>query len=237
MFTESAPSCSYTANDAGFTGPTRADTLNVVSAGSTPCSRSRCSVHRTPSSATSRHFTPSSQARSASSTQPARASWPRARSPAPPESVRNEAPVSQLPRGPVNRQSSMERSAQPSTMSVISVSLSIQTPLPWLIRCTGTSSRALSFSTTDSASGPSTDGISVRHVPPSGKECGDASAGEAAGAPSPSPLSAGSPGRRAPVRGPDGAGDTEVMSDLSCSVGRTRFGEKSDGREGPAGPA
>ncbi len=120
-------------------------------------------------------------------------------------------------------------------MSVISVSLSIQTPLPWLIRCTGTSSRALSFSTTDSASGPSTDGISVRQVPPSGKECGDASAGSAAGAPSPSAVSAGSPGGRGPVRDPDGAGDAEVMSDLSCSVGRTRFEQKGDGRGGAAG--
>ena len=36
----------------------------------------------------------------------------RARRPAPPESVRVEAPVSQVPRGPVNRQSSMSRSAQ-----------------------------------------------------------------------------------------------------------------------------
>lgn len=130
MLIESAPSCSNTAYEAGFTGPISADTLKVVSAGRTPCPRSRCRVHSTPSSATSRHFTPSPVARSASSTQPARASWPRERSPAPPESVRTEAPVSQVPRGPVNRQSSMSRSAQPSTISVISASLSIQTPLP-----------------------------------------------------------------------------------------------------------
>lgn len=217
MLIESAPSRSWTANEAGFTGPMSADTLNVVSAGSTPRVRSRCSVQSTPSSATSRHLTPNSDARRASSTQPASASWPRARSPAPPESVRVEAPVSQLPRGPVNRQSSTPRSAQPSTISVIWASLSIQMPLPWLIRWIGTSRREDSLRTTERASGPSTDGTSVRQVPPSGKACGEVSAGSAAGAPSPSEVSAGSPGRRA------GESD-EVMSDLSCSRYRTRFG-------------
>ncbi len=88
MLTESAPSRSHTANEAGFTGPTSAETLNVVSAGSTPRARSRCSVHSTPSSATSRQLTPSSAARSASSTQPASASWPRARRPPPPDWLR-----------------------------------------------------------------------------------------------------------------------------------------------------
>ncbi|CAM5682797.1 hypothetical protein STENM327S_06255 [Streptomyces tendae] len=49
--------------------------------------------------------------------------------------------MSQVPRGPVNRQSSMSRSAVASTISVISASVSIHTPLPWLIRWIGTSSR------------------------------------------------------------------------------------------------
>ena len=70
--------------------------------------------------------------------------------------------MSQVPRGPVNRQSSMSRSAVASTISVISASVSIQTPLPWLIRWIGTSSREDSLRTTPSASGPSTEGTSVR---------------------------------------------------------------------------
>ncbi|KMS83076.1 hypothetical protein ACZ91_55100 [Streptomyces regensis] len=134
MFTESAPRPSHTAYAAGFTGPTRAETLNVRSAGNVPSVRSRCSVHSTPSSATSRHRTPSSAARSASSTQPATEACPRARSPPPPDGVRVAAPMSQVPRGPVNRHSSTSRSAHASTISVISASVSIHTPLPWLMR-------------------------------------------------------------------------------------------------------
>ncbi len=105
--------------------------------------------------------------------------------------------MSQVPRGPVNRQSSMSRSAVASTISVISASVSIHTPLPWLIRWTGTSSREDSLSTTASASGPSQEGISVRQRPPPGKECGEASAGSGSGAARPRAVRACSPGLRA----------------------------------------
>lgn len=107
--------------------------------------------------------------------------------------------MSQVPRGPVKRQSSMPRSAQASAISVISASESIHTPLPWLIRCTGTSSRKDSLRTIASASGPSTEGISLRQEPPSGKTCGEESAGLSAGAARPSAVRARSPGRRGPA--------------------------------------
>lgn len=241
MLTESAPNCSNTAYEAGFTGPISAETLKVVSAGSTPAVRSLCSDQSTPSSATSRHFTPSSVARTASSSDPATASWPRARSPAPPDSVRVAAPMSQVPRGPVNRHSSTERSAQAATISPISESVSIQTPLPWLMRWTGTPSLADSSSTTPSASGPSTDGTSVRQEPPSGKRRGEASAGSAAGAARPSAVSARSPGRRG--TGADtsvtggflaywGPGPMGVGTGRVRSIYRTSFGLLGVGRPG-----
>ena len=47
--------------------------------------------------------------------------------------------------------------------------VSIITPLPWLIRCSGTLRRSASSSTAAIASGPSTEGISILHAPPSGK--------------------------------------------------------------------
>ncbi len=77
--------------------------------------------------------------------------------------------MSQVPRGPVNRHSSMSRSPVASTISVISESVSIHTPLPWLMRWMGTSSLEDSLRTTASASGPSHEGISVRQRPPPGK--------------------------------------------------------------------
>ncbi len=63
--------------------------------------------------------------------------------------------MSQVPRGPVNRaQFDVAVRAVASTISVISASVSIHTPLSWLIRWIGTSSREDSFRTTPSASGP-----------------------------------------------------------------------------------
>ena len=80
----------------------------------------------------------------------------------------------------------MWRSSHALTISVISASVSIQMPLPWLMRWTGTSRRSLSSSAAASTSGPSQEGSSVRQLPPSGNR-----ASEAAGA----PLRAGMPSR------------------------------------------
>src|SRR5215217_2195696 len=45
------------------------------------------------------------------------------------------------------------------------------TPLPWLTRCTGTPSSSALSKTARSAFGPSTEGISTRHCPPSENRC------------------------------------------------------------------
>src|SRR3954469_10260587 len=192
---ESPPSFSQIAYAAGLTGPTSADTLNVTSAGSTPAARSRGSVHSTPSSATSRQRTPSATARSASSTHWASWSRPRARGPEPPGAALTPAPMSHVPRGPTNRHSSMARSSHAFTISVISASVSIQMPLPWLMRWIGTSRRSISSRAAARTSGPSQEGSSVRQLPPSGNRAVDP-AGAAARAGMPSRSRRCSPGYR-----------------------------------------
>ena len=42
-------------------------------------------------------------------------------------------------------------------------------PLPWLTRWTGTANSSAASKTARSAAGPSTEGISIRYCPPSGK--------------------------------------------------------------------
>jgi hypothetical protein len=63
------------------------------------------------------------------------------RAPALPDAERVAAPTSQVPRGPRNSDTSTPRSPASWSISEISASVSIMTPLPWLTRCTGTSSR------------------------------------------------------------------------------------------------